>query len=152
MGAIASGGIRVLNPDVIRVLGISEQEIEGIAAAEQQELQRREATYRGDRPPLSVKERTVMLVDDGLATGSTMRAAAEAVRGQDPGKVVIAVPIASPDVCVELRSEADDVVCAVTAEPFHAVGLWYTDFSETTDDEIRTLLERAGAWPLRRVA
>ena len=117
--------------------------IEAVAAWQQQELARRERLYRGDRPPPDVRGRTVILVDDGLATGSTMRAALAALRRQQPARLVVAVPTAAPETCDELRAEADDVVCATTPEPFHSVGLWYEDFSQTTDEEVRELLERA---------
>jgi predicted phosphoribosyltransferase len=117
--------------------------IDAIAAKEQRELERREHLYRGDRPPPDVRGRTVILVDDGLATGATMLAAVRALRRQGAGRIVVAVPIASPDTCAQLGDEADDIVCAVTPEPFHAVGLWYEDFSQTTDDEVRDLLARS---------
>jgi putative phosphoribosyl transferase len=143
MGAIASGGVRVLNDDVVDYLGIHEDAVEDVARAEQAELQRRERLYRGDRPAPPVEGRTVILVDDGLATGSTMRAAVRALRLQSPARLVVAVPVAAEDTCVALRSEADEVVCARTPEPFRAVGLWYDDFSQTGDDEVRDLLEAA---------
>ena len=143
MGAIATGNVRVLNQDVVSHLNISESLIQAVAEREQQELARRERLYRGDRPPPDVRGRTVILVDDGLATGSTMRAALAALRRQQPARLVVAVPTAAPETCDELRAEADDVVCATTPEPFHSVGLWYEDFSQTTDEEVRELLERA---------
>ena len=143
MGAIASGGVRVLNEPLVRQLGIPASAIEDITLAEQQELARREAAYRGDQPASDVRGRTVILVDDGLATGASMRAAIAALRKQAPARIVIGVPVAAPSVCQEFRAEADDVVCAATPEPFVAVGLWYEDFSPTTDDEVRSLLERA---------
>jgi predicted phosphoribosyltransferase len=143
MGAIASGGVRVLNDEVVRALRIPDHVIEAIAAKEQQELARRERLYRGDRPPPDVQGRTVILVDDGLATGATMYAAVQALRQQQPARIVVAVPIAAPETCAELREEVDDIVCAVTPEPFYAVGLWYEDFAQTTDDEVRDLLARA---------
>lgn len=152
MGAIASGGVRVLNADVVDSLRISEEEIRTVIEGELRELVRREAAYRGNRPAPAVRGKTVILVDDGLATGSTMRAAVQALRPQEPEAIIIAVPIASPDVCAELRNEADGVVCAATPEPFYAVGRWYHNFSETTDQEIRLLLERAAARPLRHAA
>jgi predicted phosphoribosyltransferase len=143
MGAIASGGVRVVNEDVVRQLNIPGEVIDAVAEIEQQELERRENAYRGDRPPPDVKGRIVILVDDGLATGSTMRAAAEALRKLGPSRIVVAVPVSSPEICNEFRSEVDEIVCAVTPEPFRGVGLWYKDFSQTTDEEVRELLERA---------
>src|SRR5262245_47461921 len=142
MGAIASGGVRVLNDDVICALQVSHDVIESVAEAERQELQRRESLYRGDRPPLDVAGKTVILVDDGLATGASMRAAVAALKQAGPARVVVAVPVGSVDTCAELRNSADEVVCAYMPEPFRAVGLWYEDFSQTTDEEVRELLER----------
>jgi len=144
MGAVATGGVRVLNDEIVRGLGISEHEIDAAAARELQELARRQRLYRGDRPLPDIAGRTVILVDDGLATGATMRAAIAAVRQQQPARIVIAVPTASPDTCEALKAEADDVVCAMTPEPFLAVGHWYEDFTQTTDDEVRELLARGG--------
>jgi putative phosphoribosyl transferase len=143
MGAIATGGVRVLNEDVVRALGISEDVIESVAAQEHQELERRERIYRGSRPPLDVRGRVVILVDDGLATGSTMRAAVAALRRQAPAWIIVAVPVGARETCDELRAEADEVACLRTPEPFRAVGLWYEDFSQTTDQEVHELLERA---------
>ena len=143
MGAVATGGVRVLNEQVVGALGIPPSVIEAVAAWQQQELVRRERLYRGDRPPPDVRGRTVILVDDGLATGSTMRAALAALRRQQPARLVVAVPTAAPETCDELRAEADDVVCATTPEPFDSVGLWYEDFSQTSDEEVRELLARA---------
>lgn len=143
MGAIASGGIRVLNPDVLDLHPITEEAIASIAAQEQEELERREREYRRDRGDLDLAGRTVLLVDDGLATGSTMRAAAAAVRSARPAGVVVGVPVAARRTCDSLASEVDAVVCSRTPEPFQAVGLWYRDFEQTTDDEVRELLERA---------
>ena len=145
MGAIATGGVRVLNEEVIRGLVIPVDAIETVAAREQEELERREQAYRDGRPQPQVAGRTVILVDDGLATGSTMRAAARALRQQGPARIVVAVPVAARETCDEFRSEVDDIVCTVTPEPFYAVGLWYEDFSPTTDDEVRDLLARAAA-------
>lgn len=150
MGAIASGGVRVLNDAVVRMLSIPQDVIDGVAEREARELARRERLYRGDRPPPDVRGRTVVLVDDGLATGATMRAAAATIRRQGPARLVIAVPTAAPEVCDALRGDADEVVCASTPEPFYSVGLWYEDFSQTTDQEVRDLLERAS--PARHVA
>jgi predicted phosphoribosyltransferase len=144
MGAVATGGVRVLNDEIVRGLGISEHEIDAVVARELRELSRRDRLYRGDRPPSDVAGRTVILVDDGLATGATMRAAIAAVRQQQPARIVVAVPTASPDTCEALKAEADDVVCAMTPEPFLAVGHWYEDFTQTTDDEVRELLARQG--------
>ena len=143
MGAIATGGVRILNEELVRALGIPDHLIEAVAATEQEELARRERLYRGNRPPPDVRGRTVILVDDGLATGATMQAAINALRQQQPARIVVAVPIAAPETCDHLKTEADDVVCAVTPEPFYAVGLWYEDFSQTTDDEVRDLLARS---------
>ena len=143
LGAIATGGVRVINQDLVQALRLPPATIEAIAAREQQELERRERVYRGDHPPPDVRGRTVILVDDGLATGATMHAAVKALRQQGAGRVVVAVPIAPPDTCDQLREVVDDIVCAVTPEPFHAVGLWYEDFSQTTDDEVRDLLARS---------
>ena len=141
MGAIASGGVRVLNEHVVEMVGVSDQEIDEVAAREQQELERREREYRNGRPAPQIWGRTVILIDDGLATGSTMRAAVQAVRRQGASRVVVAVPVAAASTCDEFRAEVDDVVCAVTPEPFYAVGLWYEDFSQTTDEEVRRLLD-----------
>lgn len=143
MGAIASGGVLVLNQDVVNQLGLSQGVIDAVASKEREELARRERLYRGDRPPVEVRGRTVILVDDGLATGSTMRAAVAGLKARGPSGIVIGVPIAVPSTCEELASEVDDIVCAVTPEPFYAVGLWYSDFSQTTDEEVRELLEAA---------
>ena len=140
MGAIAAGGVRVLNRPLIHELGVSDEELERVAAAEGEELTRRERAYRGERPPLELAGRTVVLVDDGLATGATMRAAVLAVREADAASIVVAVPVAAARTCEELRDVADDVVCVVTPEPFYAVGLWYENFTPTTDDEVRALL------------
>jgi len=144
MGAIASGGVVVLNDAVVRALGIPDSAIDAVAADEQRELDRRERSYRDARPPPDVRDRTVILVDDGLATGSTMRAAAAALCEQHPDRLVVAVPVAAPETCDELASEVDEIVCTITPEPFYAVGLWYEDFSQTTDQEVRDLLVRAG--------
>jgi predicted phosphoribosyltransferase len=142
MGAIASGGVMVLNPEVI-AYGVDRAEIERVTQREQRELERRERVFRGDRPPMRVAGRTVVLVDDGLATGSTMRAAVRALRQEGAGRIIVAVPVAAPSVCAEMEAEADQVVCAATPEPFRAVGLWYEDFAQTSDEEVRELLDRA---------
>lgn len=143
MGAIATGGERVLNEQVVQELQIPGRIIDAVAERERQELERRERLYRGDRPPPDVRGRTVILVDDGLATGSTMRVAVRALRRQGPARIVVAAPVAASQTSNEFRAEADEVVCAVTPEPFYAVGLWYADFSPTSDDEVRDLLARA---------
>ena len=143
MGAIASGGARVLSPDVIGMLGISQASIEAVAVREQAELERRERAYRGERPAAAVRGRAVLIVDDGLATGATMRAAVQSLRAQGPARIVVAVPVGAPETCAEMRSEADEVVCARSPEPFEAVGAWYEDFAQTSDDEVRDLLARA---------
>jgi predicted phosphoribosyltransferase len=145
IGAISSGGIRVLNNEAIVGLGIPDEVIDKVSAEEEIELGRREQEYRGNRPPPDVRGRTVILVDDGLATGSSMRAAIQALRKSQPARIVVAVPVGSPEICAEFETEADDAVCAVTPEPFYAVGLWYGDFSQTSDEEVRELLERAAA-------
>jgi predicted phosphoribosyltransferase len=142
MGAVASGGVRVLNEDVVRGLGLSNAAVDRVIAKELAEVSRRERLYRGDRPEPDLKGRTVILVDDGLATGSTMKAAVKALAARDPAKIVVAVPIASADTCQALARDVAEVVCAVTPEPFHAVGLWYDDFSQTSDAEVHDLLER----------
>ena len=143
MGAIASGGVRVINEELIDYLGIPDEVIDAIAAVEQRELERRAVAYRDDRPPPEVKDRIVILIDDGLATGSTMRAAAASLRLQKPRRIVVAVPVSSPETCDEFRSEVDEIVCAVTPQHFQGVGLWYDDFSQTSDEEVRELLKRA---------
>jgi putative phosphoribosyl transferase len=140
MGAIATGGVRVVNKDVVRYLNIPSEAIDAVAADEQRELERREKLYRGSKRAPDVTGQTVLLVDDGLATGSTMRAAASALRQQAPARIVVGVPVSSPATCDEFRDEVDEIVCAVTPEPFHGVGQWYEDFSQTTDDEVRELL------------
>ena len=143
MGAVATGGVRVLNEQVVGGLRIPEHVIEAVAASEQQELARLERLYRGERPPPGVRGRTVILVDDGLATGATMLAAIKALRAQQPARIVVAVPTGSPETCEQLKEEVDDVICAITPEPFHAVGFWYQEFSQTTDEEVRDLLARS---------
>ncbi len=142
MGAVATVGVRVLNDQLVEQLGIPDQMIDAVAARERQELARRERLYRGGRPPPDVRGRTVILVDDGLATGATMYAAIEALRKQNPGRIVVAVPTASPDTCEEMKAKADDVICAITPDPFQAVGRWYQDFSQTSDEEVADLLAR----------
>jgi putative phosphoribosyl transferase len=143
MGAIATGGVRVLNEEVVRALRIPDKVIATVAAEEEQELERREQIYRGDRHRLDVRYRTIILVDDGLATGSSMRAAIVALRRLGPDWIVVAVPVGAPETCAEFQAEANEVVCARTPEPFYGVGLWYGNFSQTTDDEVHDLLQRA---------
>jgi predicted phosphoribosyltransferase len=143
MGAIASGGVRVTNPDTEN-LKIPAAAVEEVTEREMREVERRERRYRGDRPALEVARRTVILVDDGMATGSTMLAAVRAVRERGPKRVVVAVPIASSEACEAMRKEADEVICALTPRPFIAVGMWYTRFDQTTDEEVRRLLDLAG--------
>ena len=140
MGAIASGGVRLVNQDVVEPLGIPPDLIDSVAMSEQIELDRREQLYRGNRAPLGLTGKIVILVDDGLATGSTMRAAVMAVRKQQPARVIVAAPVGAPQTCAALAREADEVVCLRTPDPFVAVGLWYRDFTPTSDDEVRTLL------------
>ena len=152
MGAIASGGTRVLNEDLVRTAGIPDEVIDSVAAEEERELERRERDYRGGQPPVDVQGRTVILVDDGLATGSSMRVAALALKQKKPSRIVVAVPVAAPATCAEFESEVDQVICAVTPEPFWAVGQWYRDFSQTSDEEVRDLLRRAASFPTPRAA
>jgi predicted phosphoribosyltransferase len=143
MGAIATGGVRVLNRDVVEHLAIPQRIIDTVAQQEQQELERRERLYRADRPAPDLRDATVILVDDGLATGSTMHAAIAALRKLQPARIVVAVPVAPPSTIEELQKEAAEVVCLFTPEPFDGVGRWYQDFSQTTDQEVRGLLDRA---------
>jgi putative phosphoribosyl transferase len=145
VGAIASGGLRVLNTAVLEAYSIPEKEIARLAEREQAELERRERVYRGGQPPLHVRGRTVILVDDGLATGSSMQAAVLALKQGRPARTVVAVPVAPPDTCEALRAIADAVHCVLTPEPFEAVGRWYENFEQTTDEEVIELLERARA-------
>jgi predicted phosphoribosyltransferase len=143
MGAIAMGGLRVLNQDLARELGVSAAAIDEVEAREGQELARRERLYRGDRPRPDLRGKVAILVDDGLATGSTMAAAARSIRALEPARVIAAVPVASADVCAAMRELVDEMICLETPEPFAAVGLWYDDFSPTSDDEVQTLLRLA---------
>lgn len=143
MGAIASGGVRVLNDEVLRSVLISKSTIDAVAEREARELERREKSYRGSRPPLEVNGKTVVIVDDGLATGSTMRAAVRALQEMKPREIVVAVPVAAPSTCADLRGSVDEMICLRTPEPFQAVGLWYEDFSQTSDEEVHARLGRA---------
>jgi putative phosphoribosyl transferase len=143
MGAVASGGTRVINEEIVEGLGIGAAELDEKTRQALVEVERRERAYQGGRPPVAVHGKTVILIDDGLATGSTMRAAIAALRQRGPEKIVMAVPTSSPETCAEMQDVADEVVCATTPEPFVAVGIWYRDFSQTTDDEVRELLARA---------
>jgi putative phosphoribosyl transferase len=147
MGAIASGGIIVLNPDVVHALNIPDEVIREVTAREQEEVERREREYRGKRGPLPLRRQAVILVDDGLATGSTMRAAVTAVRDRDPAAIVVAVPVAASSTCDELRSESevDHVICLATPERFQAVGQWYEEFPQISDEQVRELLQRSAA-------
>ncbi len=142
-GAIASGGVRVINPLLVRELGMTETMINTVVAREQKELERRERVYRGTRPAPEMSGRSVILIDDGLATGASMLAATKALRQENTGEIIIAVPVAAPETCDLFRSEVYHIVCAVMPEPFYAVSRWYEDFSQTTDEEVRDLLERA---------
>jgi predicted phosphoribosyltransferase len=148
VGAIASGGVRVLNKDVARALPNAEEVIEAVTARETTELERREQSYRDGRPAPELGGKTVILVDDGLATGATMRAGVAALRQRDVAKIVVAAPVGAPETCRELQDEVDDIVCAMAPEYFQAVGQYYEDFSQTSDDEVSELLARAaqGRW------
>jgi predicted phosphoribosyltransferase len=148
MGAVATGGVRVLNQGIVQALDIPAEALDAMTEQARLELTQRERLYRDDRPPPEVKGRTVILVDDGLATGSSMRAAVAAMRQQHPARIIVAVPVASASTCEELQDEVEEVVCLLTPEPFHAVGLWYEDFSQTTDEEIRELLDRNAKHPI----
>jgi putative phosphoribosyl transferase len=153
MGAIATGGMYVVNEHVVRMLAIPDSVIEEVAEREQKELERREQLYRDDLPPPDVRDRTIILVDDGLATGSTMRAAVAALRKQHPAHIVVAVPVAAPVVRDEFKAEVDEIVCASTPEPFFGVGYWYEDFSQTSDEEVHDLLALSEQErPLQRVS
>jgi putative phosphoribosyl transferase len=143
MGAIASGGILVLNDELLEGLLIPDHVINDVAERELQVLKRRESVYRAGLPELDVHERIVILVDDGLATGSTMRAAAQALRKQNPKRLVVAVPVGAPQACEEFRYDVDEIICGVIPDAFYAVGMWYDDFSQTTDEEVQSLLEEA---------
>jgi putative phosphoribosyl transferase len=146
MGAIASGGIRVLYDEVVRDLHIPDSVIDAVAEYEQHELERRERLYREGRSPLSIANRSVILVDDGLATGTSMHAAVNALRPQKPARLIVAIPVAPPSTCLEFEASADEVVCLITPEPFFAVGGWYVDFGQTTDEEVCNVLARTEKW------
>jgi len=143
MGAVASGGVNVVNEDVLDMLRIPREMFQVVARKELQEVERREKEYRGDKARPDLKGKTVILVDDGLATGSTMLAAVRAVRLAGAERIVVAVPVAAEQTCDAFRQEGDDVICAITPEPFHAVGIWYEDFSQTSDEEVRELLRKS---------
>jgi putative phosphoribosyl transferase len=143
MGAIASGGVILLNEGLVQRLGLGQEQLERAVARELAELHRREQAYMGGRDQPDLEGKTVILVDDGLATGSTMRAAALAVRRLDPARIVVAVPVAAPETCEQFNDVVDETICVLTPRPFHAVGMWYEDFSETSDDEVRRLLADA---------
>ena len=140
LGAVANGGIQVLNEDLVRYLRVPSETIRQIAQTERAEIARQEQLYRQGRTPLSITERTVILVDDGIATGATMRAAIKALRQKAPERIIVAAPVAPSEVCGSLQSDADNVVCVANPQPFHAVGVWYESFPQTTDDEVRLLL------------
>lgn len=143
MGAIATGGLQVLNESIIREIGISKSEIESVAARERLELERRERRYRGDRPPPMITGRTVILVDDGIATGTTMRVAIAALKKQRPSRTVVAIPVAPRSTCRHLENEVDEVVCLLMPDEFYAIGMWYGNFAQLTDEEVCDLLEQA---------
>jgi putative phosphoribosyl transferase len=145
IGAIASGGVIVLNEETLRDYGVSREHVQAVIQAEKRELERRERIYRGDRRFPDLTGKTVILIDDGLATGSTMRAAVAALRQEGPARVIVAVPTAPPETCDEMQAVVDEMICLITPEPFYAVGLWYEDFSQTSDEEVRELLEQAAA-------
>jgi predicted phosphoribosyltransferase len=147
MGAIASGGVRVLNEEIVEMCRLSAATIDAVTRAEREELERRERAYRDGRPPVPVDGLVVVLVDDGLATGSTMKAAVLAVRSLKPSRIIVAAPVGAADTCRALAETADDVVCPAQPEPFSAVGLWYDDFSQTSDDEVRQILAASSALP-----
>jgi putative phosphoribosyl transferase len=146
LGAIASDGVRVLNYDIVSSLGISSHKIDEVAAKELRELQQRDRSYRGNRPSPNLKDRTIILVDDGIATGASMRAAINVLREEQPKSIIVAIPTAPSSTCKQLKAEVDDVVCLIMPEPFYSVGLWYDYFPQTTDEEVRQLL--AAQWGL----
>lgn len=146
LGAIASGGVTVLNQDVLQALQVTQAEIEAVTEREKAVLERREQLYRGHSRPLELSGKTVIVVDDGLATGATMRTAIRSIRDHTPARIVAAVPVAPPETCARLEREADEAVCLLTPEPFYAIGAWYQDFSQTRDEEVVDLLEEAGSF------
>ena len=141
MGAIASGGVQVLNRDLMRAAHVSEDQLQQVIASERAELERRERLYRGDRPFPDLRDKTVILVDDGLATGASVRAAIAALRKKEPTRIVVAVPVAAAEICDAFRDVADEIICLETPASFRAVGMWYDDFTQTTDEEVHALLE-----------
>lgn len=143
MGAIAMGNVKVINHDVIDWLHIEEATIERVAQQEQQELERRDRAYRGNKTPPIIQDRTIILVDDGIATGSTLLAAIAALKQQQPQEIIVAVPVAAPSVCQALRGEVDELICLREPEPLHSISLWYEDFAQTPDEEVRRLLAKA---------
>lgn len=143
MGAIASGGVRVLNNEVVKGVNVSEDDIDRVARKEQRELERRESTYRGERPGIALQDKTVLLVDDGLATGASMRAAVKGLREHGPGKIIVAVPTAPPETCEAFKDLAEEAICLETPTPFMGVGAWYEDFPQTKDEEVKKILEKA---------
>jgi predicted phosphoribosyltransferase len=143
MGAIATGDMRIINYEVVEQLGINQETIDAVTDQQREELRRREQLYRGQRRPLEVRGRTVILVDDGIATGSTMRAAIAALRQLSPTRIVVAVPVAAPDTCQQIGGEVDEIICADTPQSLHAISQSYERFDQTTDEEVRDLLERA---------
>jgi len=146
-GAIASGGVQILSRDIVEGLGITGLDIQRVTRTEEKELERRERAYRGGKPPLDVSGLTVILVDDGVATGATMKAAIRALRQMKPARIVVAVPVAPPSTCNQLRFEADEFVCLETPQPFYGVGQFYVDFSQVSDEEVKELLDAASRWP-----
>lgn len=147
LGAIASGNIRILNDEVVQARQLSPQIIEQVEQQERHKLARYEQRYRGDRPPLDLRDRTVILVDDGLATGASMRAAVQVVRRQQPARLIVAVPVADPSVCEALRQEVDEVICVRTPAPLYSISSWYRDFAQTSDQEVQSLLAQAEQAP-----
>jgi predicted phosphoribosyltransferase len=146
LGAIAPGGVIIPNHAITNLLGLRDRLIARLAARERRTLERREQAYRGDHPPPDVRNKTVILVDDGLATGATMRAAVAALRQRETARIVVAVPVAPPTACAALRAEVDELICLITPKPFDAVGRWYADFDQVSDDAVRELLDRAAQW------
>lgn len=143
MGAIASGGVRVLNDSLIDQLAITDKMLASVAAQEQQELERRERVYRGDNPRVELTDKKAILVDDGIATGASMKAAIEALRAHKPEKIIVAVPVSPPDTYMEIKEQVDEFVCIDTPQPFYGVGMWYEDFSQTTDEEVKKYMNQA---------